>query len=66
MATSLYADDILQGAEAYISFGNVSNPAVNEQYYQRALRYLDRASRTEGFILEAHFRQYVHILPRHL
>ncbi|MCJ1306594.1 hypothetical protein MMC25_000237 [Agyrium rufum] len=46
-------------AEAYISFGNVTQPAANEQYYQQALRYLDRATRIEGYVLESHFQQYV-------
>ncbi|KAL9112666.1 MAG: hypothetical protein Q9187_007733, partial [Circinaria calcarea] len=46
-------------AEAYISFGNVSHPQENEQYYQQALRYLQRTSDIEGFELETYLQQFL-------
>ncbi|MCJ1232999.1 hypothetical protein MMC14_000953 [Varicellaria rhodocarpa] len=45
------------GAETNLNFGNVSHPRLNEGYYQKALRYLQRANSFEGFELENHLQQ---------
>lgn len=49
---------VSQGAEANINFGNVSHPRDNEQYYQKALGYLQNANGIEDFALETHLQQY--------
>ena len=49
--------DCIQGAEAYINFGNVSSPRTNDNYYQKAIHYLQSANMIEGFSLDDHLKQ---------
>ena len=48
---------VVQSAEAFISFGNVSDPQRNEAYYQKALRLLRSASEINGYQVEAHLQK---------
>ena len=48
---------LLQTAQAYISFANVSHPQTNEQYYQKALQVLRRAGQIQGYQIEPHLQQ---------
>ncbi|MCJ1420057.1 hypothetical protein MMC32_006414 [Xylographa parallela] len=47
------------GAEAFISFANVSHPQRNEAYYQKALRLLRAASEIDGYQVETHLQNFL-------
>ncbi|MCJ1296766.1 hypothetical protein MMC34_008333 [Xylographa carneopallida] len=52
-------DLLTLSAEAFISFGNVSDPQRNEAYYQKALRLLRSASEINGYQVEAHLQNFL-------
>jgi hypothetical protein len=52
-----------KAAEANMSLGNVSYSHQNEQFFQRAVRFLRRASQIPGFRLSPYLQRYK-ILPR--
>ncbi|MCJ1354650.1 MAG: hypothetical protein MMC33_004639 [Icmadophila ericetorum] len=54
------------GAEAYINFGNVSSPRTNDNYYQKAIHYLQSANVIEGFSLDDHLKQFLDDNSRYL
>ena len=51
------AQTLVQAAEAYISFGNVSHPRNNETCYQRALGLLQRASRMIDHVMDPYLQE---------
>ncbi|MCJ1374909.1 hypothetical protein MMC20_006142 [Loxospora ochrophaea] len=50
---------LVHAAEAYMSFGNVSRPQSNAEFYRQALQYLQRAAQIPGYNLEAHLQRYL-------
>lgn len=54
-----------QAAEASMSLGNVSYSHQNEQYFQRAIRYLRTATRIPGYQLCPYLQRYVVNISSH-
>jgi tetratricopeptide (TPR) repeat protein len=52
-----------EAAEANMSLGNVSYSHQNEQYFQRAIRYLRRAAQIPGFRLSSYLQRCGHHSP---